>query len=45
MARILALDNIIGLIKKGVAVVDNSIVKVGYLDGFTYWDYIRVQIS
>jgi hypothetical protein len=44
-ACILALDSIIKLIEEGVAVADNSIVKVGYLDGFTYWDYTHVQIS
>ena len=35
-ARILASDGIIGLIEEGVAVVDDSIVKVGRLDRFTY---------
>ena len=33
-AHILALDSIIGLIEKGIAVADNSVVKVGCLDGF-----------
>jgi hypothetical protein len=32
----LALDGIIGLIEEGIAVADNSVVKMGYLDGFTY---------
>jgi hypothetical protein len=36
VARILALDGIIGLIEEGVVVVDNGIVKVGCLGGFTY---------
>jgi len=42
VARILALDGIIGLIEEGVAVVDNGIVKVGRLGRPTYWDYTRV---
>ena len=39
------MDGIIGLIEEGVAVVDNSVVKVGCLGRFARWDYIRVQIS
>jgi hypothetical protein len=35
-ARILASDGIIGLVEKGVAVVDDSIVEVGRLDRFAY---------
>ena len=35
-ACILALDGIISLIEEGVAVVDNGVVKVDYLDRFTY---------
>jgi len=35
-ARILALDGIIELIKEGVAVVDDGVVKVGCLGGFAY---------
>jgi len=31
-----ALDGIIGLIEEGIAVVDDGVVKVGYLDGFAY---------
>jgi len=34
--RILALGGIIELIEEGVAVVDNSVVKVGRLDRFAY---------
>jgi hypothetical protein len=45
VACISASDSIIKLIKEGVAVADNSIVKVGRPDGFAHWDYIRVQIS
>jgi hypothetical protein len=41
-AYISALDGIIGLMEEGVAVADNSVVKVGYLDGFTYWDYTHI---
>ena len=41
-AYISALNSIIGLIKEGVAVADNSIVKVSCLDGFIYWNYARV---
>ena len=33
---ILALDGIIKLIEEGIAVVDNSVVKVNCLDGFAY---------
>jgi len=36
VARILALDGIIGLIEEGVAVVDDGIVEVGRLGGFAY---------
>jgi hypothetical protein len=36
VAYILALDGIIGLIEEGVAVIDDSVVEVGCLDGFTY---------
>jgi hypothetical protein len=35
-ACISASDSIIGLMEEGVAVADNSVVKVGRLDGFTY---------
>jgi len=45
VARISASDGIIGLMEEGVAVVDNSVVKVSRLDGFAYWDYARVRIS
>jgi hypothetical protein len=41
-ARILASDGIIGLVEEGVAVVDDSVVEVGYPGGFAYWDYTRV---
>jgi hypothetical protein len=44
-AYISALDGIIELMEEGVAVADNSVVKVGYLNGFAYWDCTRVQIS
>ena len=33
---ILTLDGIIGLIKEGIIVIDNSVVKVSYLDRFIY---------
>jgi len=36
VARILASDGIIELVKEGVAVVDDGVVKVGRLGGFTY---------
>jgi len=36
VARILALDGIIELVEEGVAVIDNSVVKVGRLGGFAY---------
>jgi hypothetical protein len=42
VAYILASDSILGLMEEGVAVTDDSIIKVGYLDGFTCWDYTRV---
>ena len=42
VARILASDGIIGLIEEGVAVVDDGIVEVGCLGGFTRWDCARV---
>ena len=42
MARILASDGIIELVEEGIAVIDDSVVKVGRLGRFTYWDYIRV---
>ena len=45
MARILASDGIIGLMEEGVAVVNDSVVEVSRLDGFAYYDYIRVRIS
>jgi len=45
MAYILASDGIIKLIEEGVAVIDDSVVKVSRLDKFTYWDYTRVWIS
>jgi len=35
VAYILASDGIIGLIEEGIAVINNSIVKVGYLNRFT----------
>ena len=41
----MALDGIVGLIEKGVTVVDDGIVKVDRPDGFAYWDCARVQIS
>jgi len=44
-ACILASDGIVGLIKEGVTVVDDSVVKVDRPDGFARWDYIRVRIS
>jgi hypothetical protein len=44
-ARISASDGIIGLMEEGVAVADDSIVKVGHPDGFICWDCTRVQIS
>jgi hypothetical protein len=34
VARILALDGIIGLIEEDIAVIDDSVVKVGRLGGF-----------
>jgi len=36
VARILALDGIIGLMEEGVAVVDDGVVEVSCLDGFAY---------
>ena len=33
---ILALNSVIKLIKEGVAVIDNSIIKVNYLNEFIY---------
>ena len=42
LTRILALDGIIGLIEEGIAVIDDGVVKVGRLGGFTRWDYARV---
>jgi len=36
VAYILVLNGIIELIEEGVMVVDNGVVKVGYLDGFAY---------
>jgi hypothetical protein len=36
VACILALDGIIGLIEEGIIVIDDSVVKVGCLDRFTY---------
>jgi hypothetical protein len=35
VVRILASDGIIGLVEEGVAVVDDGVVKVGRLGGFT----------
>jgi len=40
-AYILALDGI-GLIEEGIAVIDDGVVKVGYLGGFAYWDCARI---
>jgi hypothetical protein len=34
--RISALDGIIGLIEEGITLVDNSVIKIGYLNRFTY---------
>jgi len=35
-ARILALDGIIELVEEGVAVIDDGVVKVGYLGRFAH---------
>jgi len=36
VARILALDGIIELVEEGIAVIDDGIVKVNRLGGFTH---------